>query len=438
MRTRDPQRCTVKLTLLLTSTLIVMVTGVIVPGLPSMEASFDGVPYAALWVRLVVTIPSLFIAIVAPLAGSLVDSTGRKQVVVMSTLLFGLSGVAGYWAPTLPVLLVTRASLGIAVGGLMTSVTTLIADYYVGEKRRHFMGLQAAAMGFGGTALLALGGILADVGWRVPFLVYALGFVLLPPILLALYEPAVSHRCEDRPHPLSEAGVCAAQTVRVQPRVRGHSLKASLPVGLLLFVYALAVGMQVMVYLLPMQLPFYLRDFMGAGGSRIGLAVAAMSGAYALASLVYARLAGRLDHVQALAAAIGLIGGGYLVIWAAGGWVPMLVGLLLAGTGQGILTPSLNVWVADEAPAAARGRALGGLTMAVFLGIFVSPIVAQPVGAALGFRTECLIGGGLMLGVAASVWVLRGRLRLLTECVRLTRKADGHWGLTTNCPLAAG
>jgi len=437
MRKRDPERRMVKLTLLLTSTLLVMVTGVIVPALPLMEANFGGVRRAALWVRFVVTIPSLFIAVVAPLAGSLVDRIGRKKVVAMSTLLFGLSGVAGFFAPTMAVLLVSRASLGIALGGLMTSVTTLIADYYAGEERRQFMGLQAAAMGFGGTASLALGGVLADVGWRVPFLAYSFGFVLLPPILLILYEPAVGDRCKDRPNLLSEAGVCAAESVRASPDVAERRLKSSVPLGLILFVYALALGMQVIVYLLPMQLPFYLRDFVGAGVSRSGLAIAAMSGAYALASLAYGRLAARLDHVRVLSVAIGLIGVGFLTISVARAWVPMLLGLLLAGTGQGILTPGLNVWVADEAPAEARGRALGGLATAVFLGIFVSPMVAQPVSAAVGFRSACLIGAGLMLGLAGSVWVLRGRLDVLTECVQLNREADGHWGLTFDCPLVA-
>jgi hypothetical protein len=126
MRSRDPENRVLKVTLLLTSTLIVMVTGVIAPALPTMEDSFAHVTNVALWVRLVLTIPCLFIAVIAPIAGYVIDKIGRKSVLVISTVLFGVSGVAGYLASTLPLLLLTRASLGIAVGGLMTSVTKLI------------------------------------------------------------------------------------------------------------------------------------------------------------------------------------------------------------------------------------------------------------------------------------------------------------------------
>jgi MFS family permease len=52
---------------------------------------------------------------------------------------------------------------------MMTTATTLIADYYEGERRSAVMGQQAAFMGFGGVVFLVLGGVLADLSWRAPF-----------------------------------------------------------------------------------------------------------------------------------------------------------------------------------------------------------------------------------------------------------------------------
>jgi predicted MFS family arabinose efflux permease len=63
--------------------------------------------------------PSLFIAAVAPIAGYVVDSIGRKLVLVISTLVYGISGLAGYLAPTLTWLLVSRAALGIFVSPII-------------------------------------------------------------------------------------------------------------------------------------------------------------------------------------------------------------------------------------------------------------------------------------------------------------------------------
>lgn len=55
MNRRNPENLVLKTTLLLTSTLIVMVTGVMVSALPSVQAHFGDVPNVAFWVRLVLT-----------------------------------------------------------------------------------------------------------------------------------------------------------------------------------------------------------------------------------------------------------------------------------------------------------------------------------------------------------------------------------------------
>ena len=69
--------------------------------------------------------------------------------------------------------------LGLAVAGVMVSATTLIADYFKGDARANFMGLQAAFMGFGGVIFLSVGGFIADVNWRLPFLIYLFSWLLL-------------------------------------------------------------------------------------------------------------------------------------------------------------------------------------------------------------------------------------------------------------------
>lgn len=359
------------------------------------------------------------IALVAPIAGYVVDNIGRKIVLLISTLVYGISGLAGYLAPTLTWLLISRAALGIAVGGLMTSVTVLIADHYAGGARGRFLGLQAAFMGFAGTAWVALGGVLADVGWRVPFLAYALAFILLPLILVALYEPLFAEQCVEKPPLLPDAGACVADSLRATQSIPVEVVAVSAPIRLISFVYLMVMGTQVILFLLPMQLPFYLLQSMGASASRSGLAIAAMSGAYALGAMQYGRVASRLDHSEVLVVAVSLIGAGYFAIWTAGGWALMVSGLVVAGIGQGLLSPNLSVWLAEATPPALRGRVLGGLTTATFLGIFVSPIIAQPMVTAMGFRTLCLSAGVLLLTMAALLWGTRNQLRALAGHLQL-------------------
>lgn len=414
MNTRDPESFVVKVTLLLVSTLIVMVTGVVGPALPAIQAHFAGVPHAAVRVRLVLTLPCLFIAVSAPIAGYVVDRVGRKTILAISTIIFGVSGIAGYLAPTLAFLLISRASLGVAVGGLMTSVTTLITDYYAGPARRRFLGVQAAFMGFGGMALMALGGVLADVGWRVPFLAYSCALLIVPLNLLALYEPSLDEHCAEKTHSLSGPGQCIAESICPAPKSNPKgSVVAVMPIRLSVFVYLVMMAVQVAFFLIFVQLPFYLEEMMLASAWQSGLALSVMSLCYALASLQYGRLSSRLDHPAVLTGSVALVGIGYLLIWSGGRWAIIVMGLSLAGVGMGLLEPDLTVWLADQSPLAVRGRALGGLTTALFLGRFVSPILGQVMIAAVGLTGLYLSVAILLLVMATLFWVTRNRLGAL-------------------------
>jgi MFS family permease len=395
MQTRNPAGLPVKLTLLLASTLTVMAGATIAPALPAMQAHFAEVPGAAIRVRLVLTLPALFIAGVAPVAGYIVDRIGRKNVLVVSTLLYGIAGAAGFLATSLTTLLVTRAALGIAVGGLMTSVTTLIADYYVGEQRASFMGLQAGFMGLGGTVFVTLGGVLADIEWRAPFIIYFAAYLILPLIVLVLYEPRAADQCEEQPTPVSDPGGCVAESMRAFEQEAKVGAKA--PVRLMVFVYAAMIIIQIAFYLIPVQLPFFLQDLTGANASESGLALAVMTFFFAAGSLQYGRLASRFDHFQVLSISFLLVGAGYVLISFAAGWSMVVVGLILGGAGIGFMVPNLNVWLANETPAALRGRVLGGFATALFLGQFISPLVGQPVSAQIGISGLYLVAGGIMI-----------------------------------------
>lgn len=298
----------------------------------------------------------------------------------------------------------------------MTAVTTLIADYYTGAERGRFMSLQAAVLGLGATAFIALGGILADVSWRLPFVTHSVAFVILPFVMLALYEPTVGEQCVETPVPVSDPGLCVAESIRVARTADSAERTASsLPLRFLLFVYLLVMGSQIVFYFVPVQFPFYLQDATGASASQSGLALSLTTILYAFASLSYSRVASWLDHFQVFVTAFALVGAGYLLIWSAGGWALILLGLSLVGIGLGLLTPNLNVWLADETPPALRGRALGGLTTALFLGRFLSPIIGQPVSASVGSSGLFLWTGALLLVVAPLFWVMRNQIRSLTD-----------------------
>lgn len=389
MKTRNPSSRLTKTTLLLVSTLTVMSGATISPSLPAMQAYFSEVANADFWVRLVLTVPALFIVIGSPIAGQIVDKIGRKPLLLGSAILYGFAGSSGFLLSSLFSILVGRALLGLAVAGVMVSATTLIADYYQGDDRASFMGLQAAFMGFGGVLFLSVGGFIADLSWRFPFLIYLSSWLMIPGIVLALYEPS-------RP-------VVDAKGSTDVP-------SAKLPVKLLVLIYASVLLQQIVFYLIPVQLPFYLEQLTGAGASQTGLAIAFSVLFSALASMGYSRLKKRLSFIKILAISFGLIGLGYAGIGLVSSyWLVMLV-LIPTGVGLGLMMPNLNVWTANEVPDALRGRALGGLTTFMFLGQFLSPIVSQPARQSLGMTATYGLVGVSLVVLSTLLWIYRKKV----------------------------
>ena len=171
------------------SALTVMAATAIAPAKPEIAEFFADEPMSEQLAALMLVLPALMIVIGAPLAGFMVDHWGRRRLFIASTILYGLGGSSGFYCTSLYQILVGRAVLGLAVAGVMTCCTTLIGDYYDGPARRRFLGWQAAFMALGGVVFLVTGGLLADVGWSMPFLIYLVAFLLLPAVLVSIYEP---------------------------------------------------------------------------------------------------------------------------------------------------------------------------------------------------------------------------------------------------------
>lgn len=383
-----PNAWLVKLTLLLASTLTVMSGATIAPSLPAMQDYFAEVPNADFWVKLVLTIPALSIVIGSPIAGQLVDVLGRKPLLIGSALLYGFAGGSGYILDSLFAILGGRALLGLAVAGIMVSATTLMADYFSGDQRANFMGLQAAFMGFGGVLFLSVGGFIADLNWRLPFLIYLFAWLLVPLMIWVLYEPERTPAS----HPAGQAAL------------------SRLPLKLLGLIYASALLMQVIFYLIPTQLPFYLKQIADADATRSGLAIALSTFFSAIASLNYGRIKQHLNFISILAVAFGLMGLGYAGIGLVGTYWLVLGVLVPAGLGLGLLMPNLNVWTSKEVPDDLRGRALGGLTTFFFLGQFLSPIVTQPISERVGLTQTYGLSGVLLMVVGALLWLLKKQI----------------------------
>ncbi|HEY2951725.1 MAG TPA: TCR/Tet family MFS transporter [Verrucomicrobiae bacterium] len=162
-----------------TVTLDILGIGLIIPILPRLVESFEHGDAAAAshTVGLLTALYALMQFLCAPLLGSLSDRFGRRPVILASLLGSGLDYFLLAFAPNLGWFFAGRIIAGIT-GANFAAATAYIADISPPEKRAANFGIIGAAFGVGFIAGPALGGLLGDVGLRVPFLV-AGGLTLL-------------------------------------------------------------------------------------------------------------------------------------------------------------------------------------------------------------------------------------------------------------------
>ena len=148
--------------------------GLIIPVLPKLIEEFTGgsTSNAAFYTGILTAVYALMQFICAPILGSLSDKYGRRPVLLLSLFGLGIDYILLALAPSLIWFFIGRVIAGVTSASISTA-TAYIADVSPPEKRAQNFGLIGAAFGLGFIAGPALGGVLGDVGLRVPFLVAA-------------------------------------------------------------------------------------------------------------------------------------------------------------------------------------------------------------------------------------------------------------------------
>lgn len=367
-----------KLVLLLASSLTVMAGAIITPGLPDIGRYFYS--YPDVWVKLIITLPALFIALFSPFMGWLADRFGRLPVLLTSLCIYAVGGAAGALAESMAFMLLTRALLGVGVAGIMGIATTLIGDYFSGQERQSFMGIQGSFMALGGVVFINLGGLLALWSWRANFLVYLFSLLVFVLAWWVLKEPQLTRKN------------------KTSVQLSGFPLSSVLPI------YALGFIAMALFYLLPAQMPFLLVERFQVNSLQTGWVIATSTLAGALAGFLFGRIKNRISHAQIYAAAFLLFALGYLLASQVHHYGWMLFAVLISGFGAGMTFPAGNHWLLTLAPEQYRGRVMGGFASVFFMGQFLSPLLAAPIEAWAGLTGVFLAAS--LLAVVLAVFLL--------------------------------
>lgn len=346
----------------------------IAPSLPNIQAHFSSTPHISFLSRLILTLPALFVMISSPIAGFLLTKHKRIKILLISILLWSIFGISGYFLHSIEWILLFRALFGIASGFVMTCVSVLISEYYLGEKsRERALVKQNFYSAFGGAIFLILGGVLCDIDWRVPFLVYSLGFVVLYLCVKNLFEPQNTHTTND-----------------TQGDFRFLKF---------LGVYIMTFISMSLLYFVPTQIPYYLHSHFNVGGSVVGASIASVSIFSALFSFLYPKLSSKFSIQTIYVLAFCSLALGFFLLCFQSS-VLLLFVFLAFGFTWGISFVNHYSWLFSLATPQEKAKAVGFLSSFLFLAQFLSAFWIEPLIASLGLQTALILLGGFSLGIA--------------------------------------
>ena len=369
-------------TVLLVSSLTVFANATIAPSLPGLARAFAGAPGIETLAGLVLSLPSLAVVLTAAAFGWAADRFDRKAVLTLAMVAYALGGASGALAQTMPQILAGRLLLGVGVAGTLTIATQVAADHWHGADRARFMGWQGAAISAAGIASVVAGGLLAEASWRAPFAIYLLALPIT--VLAGIVVPRRPGR-----------SAAAAPATSREP----------FPWSVLALTGGILFLAMVFILLAATRLPFLLGEIGVRSPGLVGVTLALMTVASFPGGLFYGRVRARIEPQAIAVIALSLMGAGFAVISQADALPLVMLGILVTGSGLGLVIPNQTVWLMAHVPEGARGRAAGLMTTLLFAGQFVSPIASGALLAWMDLHTVFLAFALAIGAVASALWI---------------------------------
>lgn len=352
----------------------------LVPGLPQLFQQFSNVPHFQLLVPMIITVPSLCVALTSGFTGMLADRFGRRNLLLAALFAFALLGLAPLLFDSLLLIVASRVIVGVAEAAILTVGNALMGDYFEGEQREKWLGYQNMLSPLIGSAIILAGGMLAGVHWRYPFLLYLIGFAVFALAWYVCWEP-------QRDHAAAAQGTAAT----------------AFPWRSTLFVCGVTVLFSMVFFVQAVQHGRIFGDMGVASPERISVLVTIASLGTILGGYLFKRLGG-VSVTLRLAISMALYGTCYVGV----AWAPnATVGLPLDALGQvggGLLLPALIAWALTHYRFEHRGRGMGLWGGSFFLGQFLSaPLLTLIQGAAGTFLASVAAIGVACLCAAVAL-----------------------------------
>ena len=335
--------------------------------------------------------------VAGPILGSLSDRFGRRPVLIASMLAFGIDYALMAAAPSLAWLFLGRGIAGIA-GAIYGPASSVIADVTPPDRRSAAFGYVSAAFGIGFVIGPALGGVIAGLGPRAPFVAAAL-LALGNAAIMAVAMPETLGREHRRPFVLRDAHIVGAFRPLFDQRI-------ALPLLAVAFLWQLAHQ----VY--PATWAFWATIRFAWSPGAIGLSLAYVGLIMALVqALLVAPVIGRIGDRRALLIGLATGAAGFLAMAiVTAGW--QVYAVMLVGALSGFVGPAVNGLLSRMVGPERQGALQGGLGSLGSVAAILSPLMmTQTLAAGVehGFPGAAFLLAGLL--ALAALLIVAGRVR---------------------------
>jgi EmrB/QacA subfamily drug resistance transporter len=351
--------------------------------LPTLEKSLHADFEAMQWIMNAYTIACTTVLMAA---GTLADRYGRKRVLAISLLLFGLTSLACGLAQSAPLLIGARFLQGLSGGTmLICQIAILSHQFQEGRERSRAFAIWGVVFGVGlGFGPIVGGAIAALWRWEWVFLVHA----PLAAIAWLLAAVSIGESRDPEAKRLDLAGIVTlslavlgltgyitqgpgasaasfAAFVAIE-RSRAHPMFDFSVFRIRAFSGAIlgSVGMNFSFWPFMIYLPIYFQAGLGYDAVQAGTALLAYTLPTLVAPPLGERLAARFRAGVVIPAGLFAIGAGFLLMrWGSGvaeaSWLTLLPGCLLAGLGLGVINTPVTNTTTGSVPASRAGMASG-------------------------------------------------------------------------------
>lgn len=356
------------------SLLTVMAGAAVAPALGVIREYFaDSSPVL---VQMIISVPAIFIVITNAVFPKLCQKFGAKTLTMIGLLLYTVGGcIAGAFSQIVLVLIM-RAFVGIGVGIIMPLSTGLLSFYFPPERQAKLMGYSSAMNQMGGVVATLLSGVLANISWRLSFLVYLMGFFSI--VLCVIFVPNDKiHGRAEAAHGGSEFGESESSGVS-EPQASSDA-----PAGKSIlrqnYVYIIAMFLLMTTFFLyPAN---FAMETVADSVIPAKYIAAIMAGADLVAFfggllfVVLKKLCGRF--AKFLAPILFLAG--YLLLTFVVGWFGVLAGSACIGFANGVGIPFIIFEASVRAGKAAATTVMPLISAALYLAQFLCPILMSIV-----------------------------------------------------------